>query len=160
MNWTAIRIEKPDATNVIIGQSHFIKTVEDIHEAVVQTNPQMRFGLGFCESSGPALVRWSGNDETLIELAKKNALAVSCGHAFVLFLENGFPVNVLNAIKNVPEVCHIFCATANPVEVIVAETAQGRGIMGVVDGMRPKGVETAEDVKTRKALLRTIGYKL
>lgn len=160
MQFHAVRIEKPEATNLILGQSHFIKTVEDIHEAIVQTAPQMKFGLGFCESSGPALLRWTGNDETLIGLAKNNALALSCGHCFILFMENGFPVNILNTIKAIPEVCHIYCATANPVEVIVAESEQGRGIMGVIDGMKTKGVETEEDIKTRKAFLRTIGYKL
>jgi adenosine/AMP kinase len=160
MNISAVKIEKPEATNFILGQSHFIKTVEDIYEAVVQTNPQMRFGLAFCEASGPCLVRWVGNDENLVELAKKNALSLSCGHCFILFLENGFPVNILNAIKNVPEVCHIYCATANPTEVLVAETEQGRGIVGVVDGFTSKGVETDEDIKRRKELLRTIGYKL
>lgn len=160
MEFKTIKIEKPEEMNFILGQSHFIKTVEDVYEAVVQTNPQMKFGLGFCESSGPALVRWIGNDENLIELAKKNALNLSCGHCFILFIEKGFPVNILNIIKNVPEVCQIYCATANPVEVIVAETEQGRGIMGVVDGMRTKGVETEEDIKSREELLRKIGYKL
>ncbi|MBI2620575.1 MAG: adenosine-specific kinase [Ignavibacteriales bacterium] len=160
MELSLIKIEKPETTNFILGQSHFIKTVEDIYEAIVQTSSQMRFGLGFCESSGPALVRWVGNDPALIELAKKNALNLSCGHCFILFLENGFPVNVLNTIKNVPEVCHIYCATANPVEVVVAESEQGRGILGVIDGVRTKGVETAEDIAKRKELLRAIGYKL
>lgn len=160
MELTTLRIEKPEATNFILGQSHFIKTVEDIHEAVVQTNPNMKFGLGFCESSGPALVRWTGNDNALIELAKKNALALSCGHSFILFMEAGFPVNILNVIKNVPEVCHIYCATANPVEVIVAETPQGRGILGVIDGMKSKGIETEADIKARKEMLRKFGYKL
>lgn len=160
MELKIIPLEKPEATNLILGQSHFIKTVEDIHEAVVQTNAQIKFGLGFCESSGPALVRWSGNDPALIELAKKNALNLSCGHSFILFLENGFPVNILNVIKAVPEVCRIFCATANPVEVIVAETEQGRGILGVIDGVQTKGVETDADIAARKKLLRSIGYKL
>jgi len=160
MEFSVITIEKSESTNFILGQSHFIKTVEDIYEAIVQTNPQMKFGLGFCESSGPALVRWVGNDAPLIELAKKNALALSCGHCFILFLENGFPVNVLNALKNLPEVCHIYCATANPAEVVVAETQQGRGIMGVIDGVKSKGVETEQDIAKRKEFLRTIGYKL
>lgn len=160
MNLHTLPIDNPDALNFILGQSHFIKTVEDIHEAIVQTNPQMKFGLAFCEASGPSLVRWSGNDESLIDLAKKNALALACGHSFIVFMDNGFPVNVLNAIKNVPEVCHIYCASANPVEVIIAETDQGRGIMGVVDGLKSKGVETDKDVAERKALLRKIGYKL
>jgi adenosine/AMP kinase len=160
MQLTTIRIEKPETTNVILGQSHFIKTVEDIHEAIVQTNGALKFGLAFCEASGPALVRWSGNDSALIELAKKNALLLSCGHSFILFLENGFPINILNAIKNVPEVCHIFCATANPLEVLVAESPQGRGILGVIDGEKPKGIETEADIVKRKELLRMIGYKL
>ncbi|MBI3112140.1 MAG: adenosine-specific kinase [Ignavibacteriales bacterium] len=160
MEFQTVPIDKPEATNLILGQSHFIKTVEDIHEAIVQTAPQMKFGLGFCESSGPALLRWTGNDDTLIELAKKNALALSCGHCFLLFMENGFPVNILNTIKGIPEVCHIFCATANPIEVIVAETTQGRGIMGVIDGMKTKGIETEADIRTRKEFLRKIGYKL
>ena len=160
MELSTLRIEKPEATNFILGQSHFIKTVEDIYEAVVQSNPQITFGLGFCESSGPALVRWVGNDQNLIELARKTAMALSCGHCFILFMENGFPVNVLNAIKGLPEVCHIYCATANPVEVVIAETEQGRGIMGVIDGVKTKGIETESDIKARKEFLRKIGYKL
>ncbi|MEX1139772.1 MAG: adenosine-specific kinase [Bacteroidota bacterium] len=160
MNLSIVKIDKPESTNVIIGQSHFIKTVEDIYEAIVQANPQMQFGLGFCEASGPSLVRWVGNNLELIELAKSNAMKLSCGHSFVLFIENGFPVNVLNSIKNVPEVCHIYCATANSVEVIVAETDQGRGIMGVVDGLKTKGIEDEKDIRERKELLRKIGYKL
>ncbi|MBI3005188.1 MAG: adenosine-specific kinase [Ignavibacteriales bacterium] len=160
MELSILRIDKPEATNFILGQSHFIKTVEDIYEAVVQTNPQIKFGLGFCESSGPALVRWVGNDPNLIDVAKKNAKALSCGHCFILFLENGFPVNILNAIKGLPEVCNIYCATANPVEVVIAETEQGRGIMGVIDGVKTKGIETESDITTRKEFLRKIGYKL
>jgi len=160
MNFVRVAIEKQDQTNIILGQSHFIKTVEDLYEAIVQTNPQMKFGVAFCEASGPALVRWVGNDATLTELAKKNALALSCGHCFVIMLENGFPVNILNAIKSVPEVCRVFCATANPLEVIVAETETGRGILGVIDGDRSKGIETEDDIAKRKQLLRTIGYKL
>jgi hypothetical protein len=160
MQLVTVRIEKPETTNVILGQSHFIKTVEDIYEAIVQTNPQMKFGLGFCESSGPALLRWVGNDQGLIELAKKNAMNIACGHSFILFIENGFPVNILNVIKNIPEVCTIYCATANPIEVIIAETEQGRGILGVIDGMKTKGIETETDIKARKELLRKIGYKL
>jgi adenosine/AMP kinase len=136
MDLLTVKIEKPEAANFILGQSHFIKTVEDIHEAIVAANSQMRFGLAFCESSGPALVRRSGNDETLTELATRNALAVGAGHSFFVFMENGFPINILNAIKAVPEVCRIFCATANPVEVVVAESAQGRAILGVVEGCR------------------------
>ena len=160
MDISAVRIDKPEELNFILGQSHFIKTVEDVYEAVVQTNPQMKFGLAFCEASGPALVRWAGNDPALIDLAKKNALALACGHCFILFMEHGFPVNVLNAIKNVPEVCHIFCATANPTDVLIVESEQGRGIVGVIDGLKSTGVETDKDITERKALLRTIGYKL
>ncbi|MFH0988778.1 MAG: adenosine-specific kinase [bacterium] len=160
MELKVVAIEKPETTNFILGQSHFIKTVEDLYEAIVQTNSTIKFGLGFCESSGPALVRWAGNDQDLIELAKKNAMALSCGHCFILFLENGFPVNVLNAIKQVPEVCSIYCATANPVDVIIAETDQGRGILGVIDGIKTKGIETEDDIKVRKDFLRKIGYKL
>jgi len=160
MELKVIKIEKPEATNFILGQSHFIKTVEDIYEAIVQTNPQMKFGLGFCESSGEALVRWIGNDQALIDLAKKNAIALSCGHCFILFMDHGFPVNILNVIKNVPEVCQIYCATANPAEVIVAETEQGRGILGVIDGMKTKGIEDEVGIKWRMDLLRKIGYKL
>lgn len=160
MDLQTIRIEKPEATNLILGQSHFIKTVEDIYEVIIQTNPRMQFGLAFCESSGPALVRWVGNNQALIDLAQKNAMNLACGHAFLLFLEEGFPVSILNAIKSVPEVCHIYCATANPVEVIVAESGQGRGILGVIDGVKTKGIETEKDIAARKELLRKIGYKL
>ena len=160
MELKTVKIDKPESVNVILGQSHFIKTVEDVYETVVQSNPQMKFGVGFCESSGPALVRWAGNDPSLVELAKKTAMNLSCGHCFVLFLDNGFPVNVLNAIKNITEVCTIYCATANAIEVIVAETDQGRGILGVVDGVKTKGIETDADIKTRKEFLRKIGYKL
>ena len=160
MDLITIPVEKPADLNFILGQSHFIKTVEDLHEAIVQTVPQMKFGIGFCESSGPALVRWSGNDDELVELAKKNALALSCGHCFIIFLKGGFPINILNTIKAVPEVCRIFCATANPTEVIVAETAAGRGILGVVDGVKSRGVETEADIAARKQLLRKFGYKL
>jgi adenosine/AMP kinase len=159
MDLKVVRIEKPAEMNFILGQSHFIKTVEDIHEAIVCTNPGMKFGLAFCEASQKALVRFSGNDETLIELAQKNALNLSCGHAFILFIDAGFPVNVLNTIKNVPEVVRIFCATANDVEVIIAETEQGRGVLGVIDGVKVTGIETDDDIKERKDFLRTIGYK-
>jgi uncharacterized protein len=160
MEFKTVRIEKPTDLNLILGQSHFIKTVEDLYEAIVQTVPGMKFGIAFCESSGPALLRYAGNDARLIELAQRNALSLSCGHCFIIFMEGGFPVNILNTIKNVPEVCRIFCATANPVEVIVGETEQGRGILGVIDGVKTKGIETEADIKARKELLRRIGYKL
>jgi hypothetical protein len=160
MDLSTVRIEKPEATNFILGQAHFIKTVEDVHEAVVTTAPQVRFGIAFCESSGPALVRRSGNDEGLIDLATRNALAVGAGHSFFVFMENGFPVSILNAIKAVPEVCRIYCATANPAEIVVAETEAGRAILGVVDGCRPQGVEGEQDVLARLRFLRQIGYKL
>jgi len=159
MQLLSVSIEKPESVNVIIGQSHFIKTVEDLHEALVSAVPGIQFGLAFCEASSPCLVRASGTSPELVELSKRNALALSAGHSFVVFLGNVFPVNVLNAIKAVPEVCHIFCATANPVEVILAETDQGRGILGVVDGETPRGIETEKDVAERKALLRRFGYK-
>ena len=159
MDLLTVKIEKPEDMNFILGQSHFIKTIEDIHEAVVTTNPAMKFGLAFCEASQQALVRYSGNDEALTELAKKNAMLLAAGHCFIIFMENGFPVNILNTIKNVPEVVRIFCATANPVEVIIAETEQGRGILGVVDGIKTQGIETEQDIKYRKDFLRKIGYK-
>jgi adenosine/AMP kinase len=155
-----IQIEKPEDMNVILGQAHFIKTVEDIYEALAGSSPHLRFGIAFCESSGPRLVRRAGNDPALVELAVGNALALAAGHAFVVFLREGYPVNVLNLLKQVPEVCRIFCATANPVEVVVAETEQGRGILGVIDGGTPLGVETERDVAARTELLRTLGYKL
>jgi adenosine/AMP kinase len=160
MEISSVRFDKPDDLNVILGQSHFIKTVEDLHEALVGSVPGLRFGIAFCESSGPRLVRWSGNDQELIDVAVRNARAIGAGHSFVIALREGFPINVLNAIKAVPEVCRIFCASANPLEVIVAETEQGRAILGVVDGGSPLGVETEEDVAERKALLRRFGYKL
>jgi len=161
MELAIVQIKKPEAVNLILGQSHFIKTVEDLHEALVSSVPGIKFGLAFCESSGPALVRASGTDDELIELAKQNALALSAGHSFVIFLGEGFyPVNVLNVVKAVPEVCHIFCATANLVEVILAETEQGRGILGVVDGIKTKGIESQDDIAQRKSFLRMIGYKL
>jgi len=157
---TVVQIEKPESMNFILGQSHFIKTIEDLHEALVGAIPGIRFGVAFCEASGPALVRSSGTDQALVKLAERNALALSAGHSFVVFLGEGYyPVNVLNAIKMVPEVCRIFCATANPVAVVMAETALGRGILGVIDGVKSKGVETEEDVRTRKDFLRVIGYK-
>lgn len=160
MELQTVKIEKPETINFILGQSHFIKTVEDIHEAVVTAVPGIKFGLAFCEASGKCLVRWSGTDEGMIELARQNALAIGAGHSFILFLGEGFyPVNVLNTVKAVPEVARIFCATANPVEVIVAQTEQGRGILGVVDGFAPKGVEDEEGITWRKDFLRMIGYK-
>jgi len=156
-----VRIEKPEAVNVILGQSHFIKTVEDVHEALVSAVPGIQFGMAFCEASGPALVRASGTNDELVALAKRTAFALRAGHAFLIFLGEGFyPVNVLNTVKSVPEVCRIFCATANPVEVVIAETAQGRGILGVIDGVLTQAVETEEDVAQRKSFLRMIGYKL
>ena len=161
MNMISVKIEKPEEINFILGQSHFIKTVEDVHEAMVSTVPGIKFGVAFCEASGKCLVRWSGTDETMIDLARKNALAIGAGHSFIVFLDNGFyPINVLNAIKALPEVCRVFCATANPVEVLVAETDQGRGILGVVDGSSPLGIEAEDDIAWRKGFLRMIGYKL
>jgi adenosine/AMP kinase len=161
MNLISVKIEKPEENNFILGQSHFIKTVEDVHEAMVGTVPGIKFGIAFCEASGKCLIRWSGTDESMIDLARKNAMAIGAGHSFIIFLGIGFyPVNVLNAVKAVPEVCQIFCATANPVEVLVAETNQGRGILGVVDGSSPLGIETDEDIAWRKGFLRMIGYKL
>ena len=161
MQLSTLKIEKPDEINLVLGQSHFVKTVEDIHEALVQSVPGIKFGFAFCEASGALLVRWSGTDDSLIELATRNALALSAGHSFILSLGSGFfPINVLNTIKNIPEVCRIFCATANPVEVVVAETEQGRGIMGVIDGGKSKGVEDEAGIAWRKDLLRKIGYKL
>ncbi len=160
MEIKTVKIEKPITINFILGQTHFIKTVEDIHEILVSTVPGIKFGLAFCEASGKCLVRWSGTDQDMIELAQKNAMDISAGHSFILFLGDGFfPVNVLNAIKMIPEVCHIFCATANPTEVIIGETEQGRGIMGVIDGQKPLGIEGEEDITWRKDFLRQIGYK-
>ncbi len=160
MELKTVRIEKPENLNFILGQSHFIKTVEDIHEALVTAVPGIKFGLAFCESSGEALVRTTGTDPALVELAAKNALVLSAGHAFIVILGAGFfPINVLYAIKNVPEVVNIYCATANPVEVIIAETEQGRGILGVVDGVKSKGIEDESGVTWRKELLRKFGYK-
>ena len=160
MDIRLVPIVKPEEMNFILGQAHFIKTVEDLHEAIVTTAPHMKFGLAFCESSGLALVRHSGNDETLVEIAKTNAFAIGAGHSFIIFMSGGFPVNILNAIKSVPEVCHIYCATANPAEVVVGETEQGRAILGVVDGVRAKGIEGPDGIEWRKSFLRKIGYKL
>jgi len=160
MELTTIQIVKPEAINVILGQSHFIKTVEDIHEALINAVPGIQFGLAFCEASGKCLVRWSGTNPDMIELAQQNAQTLGAGHTFILFLGEGFyPVNVLNALKQVPEVCRIFCATANPVEVIIAQTAQGRGVLGVIDGASPQGIEGEDDIAWRKGFLRMIGYK-
>lgn len=159
MELQVVTIDKPEDMNFILGQSHFIKTVEDIHEAIVTTNPAMKFGVAFCEASQKALVRFSGNDEILIDLARKNALKLACGHSFIIFIDNGFPLNILNTIKMVPEVVRIFCATANETEVIVAQTEKGRGILGVIDGVATKGIENEQDIEERKSFLRMIGYK-
>jgi hypothetical protein len=161
MNLVSVTIQKPEEINFILGQSHFIKTVEDLHEALVSAVPGINFGLAFCEASGKCLVRWSGTDEAMLDLARKNALAIGAGHSFIIFLGEGFyPINVLNTVKNTGEVCRIFCATANPVEVILVETEQGRGILGVVDGSSPLGIEDEEGIHWRKGFLRMIGYKL
>ncbi|MDY6872980.1 MAG: adenosine-specific kinase [Chloroflexota bacterium] len=160
MEFKNIRIHKPEDINFILGQSHFIKTVEDIHETLVNSVPGIKFGLAFCEASGDCLVRWSGTDEAMIDLAKENALAIGAGHSFILFLGEGyFPINVINAVKDVPEVCRIFCATANPTDVVVMDVGEGRAILGVADGKRPAGVEDEEEIAWRKDLLRKIGYK-
>ncbi len=156
-----VKIDKPEPVNFILGQTHFIKSVEDIHEALVTAVPGIKFGVAFCEASGKCLVRWSGTDPAMVELARKNAMAIGAGHSFIIFLGEGFyPVNVLNAIKMVPEVCQIFCASANPTQVVIAETEQGRGILGVVDGTLPNGVEAEADIAWRKGFLRKIGYKV
>lgn len=161
MEFKLVVIEKPENVNLILGQTHFIKSVEDLHEALVGSVPGIRFGLAFCESSGACLVRSSGTDQALIELAEKNALAIAAGHSFIILLGDGFwPVNVLNTVKMVPEVCRIYCATANPTQVVIAETGQGRGIMGVIDGSPPVGLEDEKGIAWRKGFLRTIGYKL
>jgi hypothetical protein len=159
MELKLVEIEKPEDMNFILGHSHFIKTVEDLHEAIVNVNSGIKFGLAFCEASQDALVRYSGTDRELIELAQKNAMNIAAGHSFIIFLGNAFPINILNTIKNVPEVVRIFCATANPTEVIIAESDLGRAILGVVDGVKPRGVEQEEHKKKRREFLRTIGYK-
>ena len=159
MQLSVVEIEKPDDVNLVLGQAHFIKTVDDLHEALAGSSPHLRFGIAFCESSGPRLVRRGGGSDELIALAVRNLQALGAGHAFLVFLREGYPVNVLNQLKQVPEVCRIFCATANPVQVVVVETEQGRGILGVVDGGSPLGVEADEDVDARRKLLRTLGYK-
>ncbi|MFY9605913.1 MAG: adenosine-specific kinase [Thermoplasmata archaeon] len=159
MELKSVKVSFPEGANVIIGQTHFIKTAEDLYEAIVGTVPGAKFGIAFCEASGPCLVRVEGNDDKLRNLAAENAMKIGAGHTFVVILENAYPINVLNRIKDVQEVCTVFCATANPVDVIVAETKLGRGVVGVIDGERPKGVETAKDAEDRKAFLRKIGYK-
>jgi len=160
MEITTVKIEKPITINFILGQTHFIKSVEDIHETLISAVPGIKFGLAFCEASGKCLVRWSGTDEEMIALAQNNALNISAGHSFIIFLGDGFyPINILNALKIVPEVCRIFCATANPTEVLIGETDQGRGILGVIDGQKPLGIEEEEDITWRKDFLRQIGYK-
>jgi uncharacterized protein len=159
IGFETVPVSKPDDVNVIIGQSHFIKTVEDLHEALVGAVPGIQFGLAFCEASGPALVRWSGTDDELSALARETMRELGAGHAFLILLRNAYPINVLPAVRAIQEVCGIYCATANPVQVIVAETGQGRGILGVIDGLHTQGIETEEDIATRKALLRNFGYK-
>jgi len=160
MELELVPIEKPEPINFVLGQSHFIKTVEDLHEALVNAVPGIKFGLAFCEASGKCLIRWSGTDDAMLELARKNAQAIGAGHSFILFLAEGyFPINVLKTIQNVNEICHIFCATANPTQVIVAESELGRGILGVIDGSSPRGIEGEEDIAWRKEFLRKIGYK-
>ncbi|TVY99122.1 hypothetical protein EAS64_41915 [Trebonia kvetii] len=160
VSFEVVTIDKPDGMNVIIGQAHFIKTVEDLHETLVGASPHLRFGLGFCEASAARLVRRSGNDPELAELAARNALAIGAGHAFIVLLRDGFPINVLNQVKAVPEVCGVYCATANDVGVLIAVTERGRGIAGVIDGSPPVGIETEADAAERHQLLRDIGYKL
>lgn len=159
MDLTAVRLEIPEGANLILGQTHFIKTVEDLYEVLATTVPQMKFGIAFNEASGPCLTRLEGNDPDLRAVAQRNATAIGAGHIFVILLRDGYPINVLNRIKDVPEVCSIFCATANPVEVVVAQTEQGRGVLGVIDGSSPKGVESDEDARARREFLRKIGYK-
>ena len=160
MDLSVVQIDKPETINFVLGQSHFIKTVEDMHEALVSAVPGIKFGLAFCEASGAQLIRWTGTDDAMIELARKNAMAISAGHSFILFLGEGyFPINVLRAVQNIPEVVGIFCATANPTQVIVAETEQGRGILGVIDGFPPKGIEDDSGIAWRRGFLRQIGYK-
>ncbi|MFW5486966.1 MAG: adenosine-specific kinase [Desulfovibrio sp.] len=159
MEMTVVQIENPESLNLVLGMSHFIKTVEDLHEAVVGTVPGAKFGIAFCEASDKCLVRWSGTDDELVELARKNAYTLSCGHSFIIFMRDMFPINIKNTLMNVPEVVRLFCCTANPVQVIVAETDQGRGIMGVIDGFTSAGIETEDDIAARKGFLRAIGYK-
>ena len=160
MQLTTLEIEKPEVVNFILGQTHFIKTAEDLHEALVNAVPGIKFGLAFCEASGPCLVRVEGNDEALKQLAARNAMAIGAGHTFIIFMKDAYPVNLLRAIRDVPEVVNIFCASANPVEVVIAEGKEGRGILGVIDGIRSKGVETEKDRRERIEFLRKIGYKI
>ena len=159
MELKLVRIEKPADVNLILGQTHFIKSVEDLYEAMITASASAKFGIAFCESSGECLIRSEGNDEEMRKLAEKNALAIGAGHSFIIFMKNAYPINVLNAVKNVPEVCSIYCATANSVEVVIAETDAGRGVLGVIDGAKPKGVEGPDGVKWRKEFLRKLGYK-
>jgi len=160
LEFTVVKIDPPKDSNVVLGMAHFIKTAEDLYEAMVNSVPSIKFGVGFCESSGPCLVRHEGNDEELRRLAAEKAFEIGCGHSFLIIIKNAYPLNVLDKIKKVPEVCTVFAATANPLEIIIAETAQGRGIVGVVDGSKSKGIETEADVKERREFLRKIGYKL
>ncbi len=160
LTFTTIKITPPQDTNIIIGQAHFIKTTEDLYEALINAVPTIKFGLAFCESSGPCLIRTEGNDPELKNLAAQKAIEIACGHSFIIILKNAYPINVLDKIKTVPEVCNIHAASANPLEIIIAETQQGRGIIGIIDGFKPKGIETDKDVKERKEFLRKIGYKL
>lgn len=160
MKFETVKIDVPEGCNVILGMAHFIKTVEDLYEAMVNAVPNVKFGIGFCESSGPCLVRHEGNDDELRRLAAEKAYEIACGHSFIIFMKNAYPINVLDNIKKVPEVCTIYAATANPLEVIIAETQLGRGIIGVIDGLKSKGIETENDIKERKEFLREIGYKL
>jgi len=160
LEFKIVKIQVPEGCNLILGMAHFIKTIEDLYEALVNAVPNIKFGIGFCESSGPCLVRHEGNDQELRQLAAEKALEIACGHSFIILVKNAYPINVMEKIRQVPEVCTIYAATANPIEVIVAETEQGRGIIGIVDGLKSKGIETEEDVKARKEFLRKIGYKL
>ena len=160
LEFKTVKVEPPKDCNVILGMAHFIKTAEDLYEALVNSVPNIKFGLGFCESSGPCLVRHEGNDDELRHIAAEKAYEIACGHSFIIYLKNAYPLNVLDKVKNVPEVCNIFAATANPLEIIIAETQQGRGIIGVIDGSKSKGIETEENIKERRAFLRKIGYKL
>ena len=160
LEFKIIKVEPPKDCNVILGMAHFIKTAEDLYEALVNSVPNIKFGLGFCESSGPCLVRHEGNDDKLRHIAAEKASEIACGHSFIIYLKNAYPINVLDKVKNVPEVCNIFAATANPLEIIIAETQQGRGIIGVIDGLKSNGIETEENIKDRRAFLRKIGYKL